>query len=232
MIFNKRSTQLELLDLGPSCYHEEEYRDCLHQLSRIGKWLGGDNMTLKSFASLDPPQSILEIGCGGGHLTTMLGDMFPHAKVLGIDLSTSAIAYAKKRALNRPNVQFVQVSSPQLDFAPDSFDVLTATLVCHHMTDKEIVTFLKKAYITAKRSIIINDLHRHWLAYAGFSLMAKLFFPNRLVIHDGPLSIKRSFKKKDWISYLQQAGIPPQKYSLTWHWPFRWVLKIDAKTHD
>ncbi|MGK5595652.1 MAG: methyltransferase domain-containing protein [Parachlamydiaceae bacterium] len=229
MIFNKRSAQLELLDLGPSVYREDEYQDCLHQLSKIGKWLGGDRITLDAFSQLETPQSILEVGCGGGHFTAKLGEMFPHANVLGIDLSSSAIAYAKSQALNRSNVQFVQVSSPQLEFAPNSFDILTTTLVCHHMDDGEIVDFLKKAYVIASKCILINDLHRNWFAYAGFSLLAKFFFANRLVIHDGPLSIKRSFKKADWLSYLQQAGIPPHKYSLTWHWPFRWLLKIDAK---
>ncbi|MDP1880839.1 MAG: hypothetical protein Q8K60_07855, partial [Parachlamydiaceae bacterium] len=55
----------------------------------------------------------------------------------------------------------------------------------------------------------------------------KGFFPNRLIYHDGLLSIKKAFKKKDWLNYLEAANIPLNQCKINWHWPFRWLLTID-----
>lgn len=220
-----RSSQKELIDLGPPYYTDEEYDECLDQLGRIGRFLGGNRASLRTFKKMPKFNTILDIGCGGGQFSILLAKQFPEAQILGIDISSTAIAFAQKRfqetMLN--NIQFEVCSDPQ-----NQFDVVTATLVCHHLDDKSLIEFLKKSYQIAKNNIIINDLHRHWLAYFGFSLLSKCFFRNRLICHDGLLSIKKSFKKKDWISYLTQAGIPLERCSIKWHWAFRWIVQINA----
>ncbi len=219
----------EWLDLGPSYYTDEEYRECLLQLGRIGRYLGGDQATFWAFKSLkNPPQSILDVGCGGGQLAIRLAKLYPQAIIKGIDLSEPAIDFAKdslqKQKPHLQNVEFQVTPSPKLNEPPKSFDVVTTTLVCHHLSDDEIIDFFKRSLSVAKEAVIINDLHRHTLARCTFSTIAPLFFPNRLIRHDGLLSIKRAFKRSDWLKYLNAAQIPPQAWSLTWHWAFRWIL--------
>jgi 2-polyprenyl-3-methyl-5-hydroxy-6-metoxy-1,4-benzoquinol methylase len=63
-----------------------------------------------------------------------------------------------------------------LSYPDNSFDVVTTMLVCHHMTDEEIVQFLKDSYRICKKAVIINDLQRHLLAYVSFSLIAPIIF--------------------------------------------------------
>lgn len=226
-----RSTQLELIDLGSSHYTREEYQDCLIQLDRIGRILGGDQATYWGFDQLKRnPQSILDVGCGGGLLTMRLAMRYPQAQILGIDISKEAIQFAQSHLQHThppiPNVAFAVPSSPELNYPPESFDVITSTLVCHHLSDDQIISFLKKSYSIAKQAIILNDLHRHFLATLGFSALAYPLFHNRLIVHDGLLSIKRAFKRRDWISYLQAAHIPLNRCSITWHWAFRWIVFI------
>ncbi len=221
----------ELIDLGPPHYTQEEYSDCLHQLGRIGKYLGGNRATLWGFNTLSKsPQSILDVGCGGGQFTIQLAKYYPNARVKGIDISADAIQFAQQKLsqepLPLPNITFTIPSTPELNEPDKSYDVVTATLVCHHLSDEAIIQFLKKSTLVAKQAVIINDLHRHPLARLSFSLISPLCFPNRLIAHDGLLSIQRAFTKKNWISYLQQADIPSHAYSLTWHWAFRWILII------
>lgn len=230
MEFKERSYEPELLDLGPSYYTHEEYEDCLHQLDRIGRYLGGNRATLKNLHTLPKPNSILDVGCGGGHFTMELAKQFPMAQVVGIDISTEAIAFARNKLQNTNigNVLFEVPTSEQLSYSPNSFDIVTSTLMCHHLKDDQLIDFLKKSYQIATKTIIINDLHRHWLAYVSFALIAKPLFCNRLIFHDGLLSIKRGFKKPDWIYYLKAAGIPLEYCSITWHWAFRWVVRIDT----
>lgn len=227
---NNRSYQPELLDLGPSAYTDKEYEDCLYQLARIGEILGGDKATIKTIMRHPVPKSILDVGCGGGQFTLKLAGQFPKAQVLGIDLSSQAIAFSKQRLSETPlkNVHFEVPLTPELSYKRNSFDIVTSTLVCHHMNDAQLVDFLKRSYEIAAKYVIINDLHRHWLASKGFALLAKPLFANRLIEHDGLLSIKRAFKKRDWIHYLQAAEIPLGACSISWHWAFRWVVCIDT----
>lgn len=224
-----RSYEPELLDLGPSYYSQAEYDDCLVQLSRIGRFLGGNKATLKTLYKIPGTKTILDVGCGGGQFAMQLGKEFPHADITGVDISSKAIEFANTRLMEThlKNVKF-ETSDENLSFPSNSFDIVTSTLVCHHLNDEQLINFLKQSYRIARHAIVINDLHRHWLAYSGFSLIAGLFFPNRLIYHDGLLSIKRAFKKSEWIGYLKAAGIPLEHCSISWHWAFRWVLSIDT----
>lgn len=228
---SNRLNQLEFIDMGPHYYTQKEYEDCLYQLDRIGRFLGGDQATYWAFNRLDKaPESILDVGCGGGLFTMRLARRYPSAKVVGIDTSPEAISFAKQhlQLLSQPlsNIKFQIPPSPLLDYPVKSFDVVTSTLVCHHLSDDEIISFLKRAYAIAKEAVIINDLHRHLLARIGFAAIAPLLFNNRLIKHDGSLSIQRAFTRRDWLAYLQAAHIPLDRCSITWHWAFRWLVFI------
>lgn len=224
-----RSYEPEILDLGPSHYSQEEYDDCMVQLARIGKLLGGDKASLQMFYNLPKVGTILDVGCGGGTFAIELARKFPHVEITGIDISPQAIKFANKqlKGKNLNNVHF-EVPSNLESFASHSFDVVTSTLVCHHLNDEQLIDFLRQSYRVAKQAVVINDLHRHWLAYSSFRIIAQIFFPNRLIYHDGLLSIKRAFKKHEWIKYLNAAGIPLEQCSISWHWAFRWVVCIDT----
>ncbi len=222
-----RSKELEIIDLGPSHYTLSEYNEALEQLDRVGRWLGGNRASLKALQVIPEINHLLDVGCGGGHFTLAMAKKYPKAAVLGVDVNPLAIDFANRELTHPPNLSFQLLPFPKLDYPPKSFDVVIATLVCHHMEDAEIVEFLKQASRIAKKQVIINDLHRHRLALLGFNILSPIFFPNRLVRNDGPLSIKRSFVKKDLEGYLEEAGI--KNYSLTWRLPFRWVLQINCE---
>ena len=220
-----RSNEKEYIDLGSEYYTVEEYQNCLSLLGRIGRVLGGDRASLLAFKSLCPnPGSILDVGCGGGDAAAKYAKTFPNCQVVGIDTSAEAIQYAKQHDKN--NLSFIHSSQPELQQEENSYDVVTATLVCHHLNDEELIAFLKNAKNVAKKCIILNDLHRNWLAYASFALVVPILFRNRLIWHDGLLSVKRGFKKRDWKKLLKQAGI--ENYTIKWRWAFRWVVTIPS----
>ncbi len=233
----KRSFQKEFIDLGPPYYTSEEYRECLYQLDRIGRFLGGDRATFHAFDQLEsPPTSILDIGCGGGLFTMRLAQRYPQAQVVGIDLSSEAIAFAqehvKRSSSPLSNLRFFHSSVDEIPEGPHPFDVVTSTLVCHHLSDEELVLFLKQAVCLAKQRVILNDLHRHVLATVGFSFLAPLFFRNRLIWHDGLLSIRRAFKREDWQALLKAAGIRENDYRIERFFPFRWIISIHKNSRD
>jgi hypothetical protein len=98
----------------------------------------------------------------------------------------------------------------------------TASLFCHHFTDAELVALLRRWHQQAGLAVVINDLHRHPLAYYSIKYLTKLLGGSRLVQHDAPLSVARAFSRADWQRLLAQAGIT--EYSLRWCWAFRWQV--------
>ncbi len=68
---------------------------------------------IKRYLCLDDIESILDVGCGVGYTANALGKAFPGASVLGIDVSTDAIEYAKSKF---PMIDFqVRAASPDED---------------------------------------------------------------------------------------------------------------------
>jgi 2-polyprenyl-3-methyl-5-hydroxy-6-metoxy-1,4-benzoquinol methylase len=231
--WQSRSNELEILDLSPDHYTKEEYADCLLKLDRIGRWLGGDHATFSAIKRMGgKPSSILDVGCGGGIFATRLALAYPQAKVMGIDLNPQAIEFAVNRlqAMQTPpkNIAFEIRNSPRLQEPEKSYDIVLSTLVCHHMSDAELIDYLINAAHIAKKRVIINDLHRHPLAFYLFKTISPIAFRNRLVQHDGPLSILRAFTYEEWVSYLHKAGIKSQNYQIRWHPMFRWTIEIDC----
>ena len=90
--------------------------------------------------------------------------------------------------------------------------------------DDDLVIFLQQAYLGAKQAVIINDIHRHWLPHALYPLISSLLFRNRLITHDGLVSIRRAFTRAEWELLLAKAGIT--NYKITWCFPFRWQVVL------
>jgi 2-polyprenyl-3-methyl-5-hydroxy-6-metoxy-1,4-benzoquinol methylase len=149
----------------------------------------------------------------------------------GLDVSAAAIQYAQKN-LNSwhypiQNVNFVVQPSNQLNLADASVDIILTNLVCHHIEDEALVDFLKMTYQAARHVVIIHDLHRHKIAYWFYKYLSPLLFRNRLITHDGLISIQRGFTRQEWLSLLQKAQI--FDYQITWFFPFWWRVILWKK---
>lgn len=232
--FSRRSTQKELIDLGPEYYTPEEYDDCLKKLFKINIYMGFfrelikviKKSPIKSFK-----KSVLDIGCGSGLFLLKLAKKFPHMNLTGIDISQAAIQQAqqnlelfqKKYNLNS-QIIFKEQINPEINGALKSHDIILANLVCHHIEDKALIRFIQTAHNTAAEMVIINDLHRHKIAYLFYSLISPWLFKNRLITLDGQVSIKRGFKRREWENLLYKAGI--KNYKINWRFPFWWQVII------
>lgn len=120
MNFAYRETLPELIDLGPNHYTAEEYRDCMYKLGWVGRWLGRDRAGLSAFRALPiPPDSILDVGCGGGWFTRKLAESFPNARVTGQDFSEETVTAANEFHTRRPlpNLAFKTSGSLRLSMA-------------------------------------------------------------------------------------------------------------------
>ena len=106
---------------------------------------------------------------------------------------------------------------------PDnSFDVVTASLFHHHMGDEDAVALLRDMSRIASEGIVVNDLHRHMLAYWSIRGISRVMRTSEMFRNDGPLSVRRAFTRKELIALASEAGL--QGARIRWRWAFRWVL--------
>jgi tRNA (cmo5U34)-methyltransferase len=96
-----------------------------------------DIVSRSAASNLRPHSKLLDLGCGAGNFTLrVLGQVSPLDCVL-VDLSQPMLDRAKLRvqAATSGSVQTIQSDIRQLSFTPDSFDVILAGQVFHHLRD-------------------------------------------------------------------------------------------------
>ena len=171
----------------------------------------------------DVPLRVLDVGFGDGDMLRRIARWGKRAGVglhlSGIDLNPGSAPAARARS---PDWMAIDYRTGDLfDQPPGEFDVIVSSLFTHHLTDPQIVHFLRWMERSAARGWFVNDLHRHILARDGFSVLAAAARFHPIVQADGRLSVERSFRRADWVRLLAQAGVPAQ---ITWHMPFRYCV--------
>ncbi|MEM6700748.1 MAG: SAM-dependent methyltransferase, partial [Bacteroidota bacterium] len=104
-------------------------------------------------------------------------------------------------------------------------DIIHASLFTHHFTQDELFGLFQQFKTQAKLGIIINDLHRHFLAYYSIKWLTHFFSKSDMVKHDAALSVARGFRREELIEILEKAKF--RKYQLNWKWAFRWKLVVE-----
>ncbi|NJN50153.1 MAG: methyltransferase domain-containing protein [Polaribacter sp.] len=208
-------------------------RDTLDKLENINRWLGGNKVTLSGLKHIlknhpkDKLISIVDIGCGHGDILRDVAKFGRkhHFKfqLVGIDANKNAIDYAQELSKDFPEISFKAEDIFSNDFKNRQFDVVLATLFLHHFKEKELTLFLQNTLKQTSIGIVVNDLHRHKLAYYLF-MMLSLFIKNKMIIEDGLTSVLRGFKQNELQKITQKIKA---KAKISWKWAFRflWIIK-------
>jgi trans-aconitate methyltransferase len=90
------------------------------------------------------PRRILELGCGTGNLSILLGKYFPDSDVRAVDVSQELLGQAVTKSAAYPNVKFeLRDMLGALDDLSDGTSVV-ANYSVHHLSDGEKVLLCKK----------------------------------------------------------------------------------------
>ncbi len=226
--FSQRSDQEELMDdllcEGPVV------SQTLAELDVINRWLGGNQISLQAFnrfiKNRDEPIHLVDLGCGSGDLMKIMAKRCRQkgikATFTGIDANPYIIAYAKEHTRDYPEISYQCLNVLGDELKEMKCDIIHACLFCHHFNSEQLrdlfVTFKK----IARERVIINDLHRHWLAYYSIKWLTTLFSKSDMVKNDATASVARGFKKRELKDILTHANITTS--DLSWAWAFRWKL--------
>ena len=235
--FKQRSHRLEYIDTGN--YTAEEYEGCISELQFVNRWMGDahslkatllreiESQSLTSF-------SILDIGAGSGELlrvaATWARKTNRHLSAVGLELNESMAESIVEESEQFDEISSVRGDALKLPFADAEFDYVMCSLFTHHLLDEQVVQVLHEMSRVAKRRIFVIDLHRHPVAYFLYTTLGKIVLHNRLVRHDGALSILRGFKSDELLELGQHAGL--RDIRVERHFPYRLVLSAAAFSHE
>lgn len=113
------------------------------------KW---KSFLIESISSKNP-QFVLDIGTGTATLPMLMNAYFPQAKITGLDGDEKILSIAKEKIKERDlNIQLVQGMSFDLPFPDGHFDVVTSSLMLHHLSDEDKLKTFKEVLRVLKPS--------------------------------------------------------------------------------
>lgn len=214
---------------------DERLEQALRDLRRVNRLLGAyraSNSVLDPLLDRRDELHVVELACGGA-------DYLPHlvrrgrrrgctVRALGIDVNPVTVGHARAymdARLPPPLRSRVRIDTGDaLDsgYPPNAFDVAHAALFLHHLHGPEATALLREMNRLSDTGIVVNDLHRHPLAYAGIWTLSRLLCMGAMVRHDGPLSVRRGFVRSELRALARRVHLPDAV--IEWHWAFRWIL--------
>lgn len=218
----KRAEAEELMDaedLDPAVYAE-----VMHDLARVNSITMARRPTLAFLDQMLGPHKhlrLLDVGYGDGDMLRAIARWAIRrgitAELTGIDLNPRSLSAAA--AATPPDMPITWLTGDYDTLAGARFDVIISSLVAHHMTHAELISFLRFMEREATRGWFINDLHRHGFAWVGYPLLAGIMRWHPIVRHDGRLSVARSYRPHEWVPILAEAGISGARVNR--YFPFR-----------
>lgn len=180
---------------------EAEVEDAYRVLRRVNRQLGNlrtIRLEFLRFAREDIPGApgftALDVGSGSGDIPLALRGLAPGrvARVMALDRDATAVHASRRQRLDA-----VRGDALRLPFADRSIDLVTAVKFAHHFHGPALAVLFGEMARVARHRVVVLDIRRHWVAYWGFRAWSRAFTTNRLVRHDGPLSVLRGFTTEE-----------------------------------
>lgn len=177
-----------------------------HWMGRAAAHVGG---ALAPFLGTDPI-SVADFGCGRGDLLRSLhrrtrGRIAP----VGIDINGESLRLAAERL---PSARWIEADlladEPPPALANLRVDVAVSTLFLHHLTEAQAVRLLARMHSTARRGVVVLDLHRSMLSWLSIVVGARLTSRSHVVHVDGALSVRAGWKADELIRLADAASLP------------------------
>jgi ubiquinone/menaquinone biosynthesis C-methylase UbiE len=208
--FSARLQAVELMDdqSRPVAEFDQAYRE----LASINRKLGGIH-AIERFLPRREGLDVLDVAAGGCDIGDALVET-RSCRVVSLDLNPMGLRHSRRTTP-------VVGDGTQLPFRDGTFDAVICSLSFHHLTDAECERVLREMWRTSRGCVLVNDLHRHPLAYISIWMLAHLFSKSVMVKNDGPVSVLRAFRPADLREIARRAGVKAEVHR---SFPFRLVL--------
>ena len=186
----RRVVRPEILDTGGAS--EQQIRESLADLAFINRWFGGlhtsESLLGRILQRIDSKHlTMLDVGGASGDSADQLQHRL---RSRGVRLQYT-ILDRQAAHLNGTGWR-VKGDALSLPFCDGAFDVVTCSLLAHHLEPSDIRQFAEEALRVSRVAFLINDLRRSAfhlaLVYGGY-----LFYRSGVTRHDAPVSVRRSY---------------------------------------
>ena len=227
--YRRRSNAAEYMD-GAAVEGPDMSR-ALEELQYVNRYLGGTRSSLKALAQAEvgAPKKrleILDLGTGAADIPAAMvqwgRSQEKVVRVVGVDFNPFVCSWAQRQVEHLPQVEVVRGDVLNLPFGAETFDYVHCAMFLHHFPQEEAARIVRTMYRLCRRGIIINDLHRHPVAFHAISWITRRWSKSSMVQHDAPVSVLRGFRWVELEELGHLSGIC--RFSIQRYWPFRFVL--------
>lgn len=215
----------------------EELREALKHLRRLNRIFAAPGPTKdgveKLWQAIGSPRtlSILDVGAGSGDVNQKLlqwGELKGiQLQITLVDMTEEACQEARHLFRHEPRVKVMKANLQEL--ADGSADIVTGSQFVHHFDGQQLVDMVTHMRRVSNYGVVINDIHRHPVSYAAVWVVTRMISRNRYIRHDGPLSVAKGFKGRDW----QELKLKLQSEAMTYTWKplFRYSVVIPKQVN-
>ncbi|HKP89629.1 MAG TPA: class I SAM-dependent methyltransferase [Thermoleophilaceae bacterium] len=119
----------------------------------VKRLMHGFHVSLDELWELAAPESVLDVGCGEGVLTSEWAERLGDGRIVGIDLDDPKLQ-TEWQGRSRPNLEFRAEEATSLSFDDDEFDMATAIEVLEHVPEPEAT--LSEMARVARRHLLVS----------------------------------------------------------------------------
>jgi 2-polyprenyl-3-methyl-5-hydroxy-6-metoxy-1,4-benzoquinol methylase len=219
---------MDCVDFSP-----REVIDTFRFIEPVNRWFGGHRPLISLFRrerrtwAGGRTYRILDVGCGSGDIPIALARWGRRRgcqlRIEAVDSHPATVKLAQQNCRDYPEISVSQRNVFDLEQAHS--DYVVASMFLHHFPDDEIVAVLSHLLKLCTRKVIVNDLRRDPLAYAGTWLFSLLTSP--VFRHDARLSVRRGFTVEE----LRSLALPGFLYNvqLETHFFYRFLLVLSKE---
>jgi SAM-dependent methyltransferase len=226
MDFSRRAQLSEIMD--EPC--EREYmRAYFESLARVNRWFLAMRPTLAWLDELrlqrgGEPVRILDVGCGYGdglrRIEKWARERGVRVELTGLDMNPDATAIAAEATDAKSAIEWV--TADVFEYVPERrVDLVVSALFTHHLSDEDVVRFVRWMEDHCAMGWLINDLSRAATPYAQFKWFARVMQLHPGVQNDGPVSIARAFVAEEWRTLCAAAGLRAEDVTIAGWKPAR-----------
>ncbi len=173
-----------------------------------------------------PQGTLVDLGCGSGNLIVQMAKKLPSLNLIGLDISSEILEFAKKRAIKKKvadKIEFKLGNAEKMPFENNSIDFLVSTLSLHHWQNPSEV--LKEIYRVLKENgiFLIFDFRRdsRKFFYGFLTFVTKVVVPKPLKKVNEPLgSLRSGYTPEEVLQLCAQASFQEVKITPFLAWMF------------
>lgn len=161
-------------------------------------------------AHIQDGERVLDVGCGTATLLIAAKSRSPTAQMVGVDTDERVLQIARKKiAQHQVEVEVVQAGAEHLPFRPSSFDVVTSSLVFHHLPTEIKQQAMHEIYRVLKPG------GRFLLADFGKpeGVLLRTFFAVGALVHADEATYLQDNKQGRLLLFLRETGFEVQELS-------------------